>query len=578
MRKMGRWAAGGALFVGLLSGASYAGASSPRHPAPERVGVSLSRVPSTGGAVVIRVARPGATECGFTAVPKVGKFNARLRCRGGTFRVLRVPANLRYSPRKYSVRVVAFGPARSRAITTKTITEAGAPKPTAATVTAPPISTQSVAPTAPAPQPIVIYVAPPAAATTTVSGGSGAFTGGGGGSASPPPTSSTGSGTQSPAGGSSSSGGNATTSVRAAIDPSYALADANGKTDAPTAPPVWVTFSYSATSGSGSTATIPNGTLTLAVLNPTLIGGSQQCVANVGGSTAGSTCSVQLPAWGTYKLITTYSSSNSTVSSTGQTESVDVEPPSPSPITVDETWGSGPTQPTATVSGPAASAKVTVTDANWVGLSTVPLADNLGDTCSATISGSDATCTMALSGTPSNITVAFPGASVTTTQPYTAWGINQTQTVNQSWSKQAASISGPNLSVSLQTATVEWNGGYASGYGTGWSGNPPANPLAISVGGSVELEANVVGNVAGDTTPVGYLAYSVSGPSTYSEYDQMSLQPNCSASRQGGSLAIGSCRFTFTGTGTYVVSIGFVSQDNNYASVPDALTETIDVS
>ncbi len=112
------------------------------------------------------------------------------------------------------------------------------------------------------------------------------------------------------------------TDVRATIDPTWTLTNAAGTPDTPAAPPkVPVTFTYSATA---SVAPLPPGDLTLNIYVADSVSSAGGCQANVGGTVTRATCTVNIPAWGDYTLITSYSSGVSTVAATGQTETVNI--------------------------------------------------------------------------------------------------------------------------------------------------------------------------------------------------------------------------------------------------------------
>ena len=250
-----------------------------------------------------------------------------------------------------------------------------------------------------------------------------------------------------------------TTSVRAAIDPDWTLA-----VTTPQAPPIPVTFNYSASSGNEP---LPTGELTLSIYVHASVSSAGGCEANVGGDTTSASCTVTLPAFGSYDLVTSYSSGVGNVAATGSTETVDVEPPLPLDETIISTWGV--TAPTNTYSLAAtvigSNANVTFTDSNYEGATAVTLTDQLGDTCNATVTGTAANCTMAVTGIPTSFTVTYPGGvDSSTTQTISPWGIPQAQTIDYQWPSEVLLVSNPN--VTIQHATMQWSGGYVRDNGT----------------------------------------------------------------------------------------------------------------
>jgi hypothetical protein len=362
------------------------------------------------------------------------------------------------------------------------------------------------------------------------------------------------------------------TNVKANIDPSWALA-----TTTPQSPPVPVTFSYSAGVTNGS---LPAGELTLSIFVHGSVSNAGGCQANVGGDISSAQCTVSVPQWGQYDLITSYSSGVSNVASTGATETVDVEPPALTGITVADTWGT--TAPTNNVAISAQvvgfNAAVTVTDSNFEGDASVLLTDQLGDTCTAVVSGASATCNMTVTGTPNAFQVSYPGGtSTTTTQTMSPWGIAQSQSVTYIWNADTITVGHP--SVTSQTATLLWNGGFATGHGS-WSG-APLDPITISQGQEVTLYAYASGSLSTDQYPLGSVSYTV-GPMTgvtMTDNQSASSSTNCSGSYNYSNQAVGGCVIVFQNAGTYTINLQYVSSDPNYASsASDALTETVIVN
>ncbi len=213
-------------------------------------------------------------------------------------------------------------------------------------------------------------------------------------------------------------------SVRATIDPSWTLVPT-----VPQAPPVAVTFTYSA-SDAGQTGTLPAGTLTLNIYQHGSVAQSGGCAANVGGSVTSATCTVNIPSWGGYDLVVNYSGGSNVVATEG-TETVDIEPPALPAVTNADAWPA-PTG-SLTITSPT-SATASVTSPNFEGAPDVTLTDQLGDECSATVSGTTASCVLALTGAPSGLSVGYPGGTPTTTTEFSsAWGVSEPQAVTTTW-------------------------------------------------------------------------------------------------------------------------------------------------
>lgn len=425
-------------------------------------------------------------------------------------------------------------------------------------IVAPPTTTPAApVTTTTAPAPVVTI--PP----VTFGGGGGGSTGGGGGSSS------------------------GTTTVRAAIDPTYTIDDL--ATPAP--PPVPVTFTYSASAGTdpttGAQLPLPDGTLTLTIYVYGQVSNAGGCQANVGSDltptgdpTNPVSCQVNLPAWGKYTLITSYSGGG-TVSATGETDTIDVEPPAPSTITNDMTWGISATStaPSATATVIGSSANVSVTDANWTGITSVPLtatvSGNSVGSCTATITGTTATCSMAVSSTPNSVQVAYPGATTTSNAPYTAWGISQTQTTDYVWAPTTVTVT---PTVSVDRVTIGVSSYMISPNHAGVTmNNAPANPLAVPAGDNLWLGFTATGSVSTDTDPTGSsLSVSVTGPATATttnagasgSSDCSDLTGNLSGQVSGST----ECWINFPSAGTYEVTVGFTTTDPNYGNEPSAYT------
>lgn len=367
--------------------------------------------------------------------------------------------------------------------------------------------------------------------------------------------------------------------VRATIDPSYTQDAADN---------LKVTWTYSASVTDGS---LPDGNLSLTVQEPNAAGPSGGCTIPVGGSVYQGTCTIELPAYGNWNVTVSYVGSSSTVAPNTSTDTEKIEP---LPATVDKTWGTDApsNHPSVDAKVVGSTAAVTVTDSNYEGATSVGVKDDLGDTCTANVSGTTATCNMPVTGTPHGFTINYPGGTSTTaTQNVADGGVQQ---VTTNWPAQTINVNNP--TVSVQQASVFWCGGY----GGGWSAScqsptpdayAPPNPMDVAAGTRVELGASVVGNLSTDTHPQGYVRFDVSGPNgaSYTEYDQSynpSYSPgaseDCSMVESSPSqgvapgLAGGSCLFVFNTQGTYQVTASYVSQDGNYASVTGP-TETVNV-
>ena len=139
---------------------------------------------------------------------------------------------------------------------------------------------------------------------------------------------------------------------------------------------------------------------------------------------------------------------------------------------------------------------------------------------------------------------------------------------------------------------------------TGLNGTSMPQPLVLQMqpydgpGGGVndlgavlDLWMNAEGNVAGDHFPTGVLVFNISP----APWEQLAIwnNPNGTAGPQDCSAVVNTptiedppappgtnsgCMIYFSAIGTYTITIGYVSGDPNYASVSDALTETVIVS
>lgn len=370
------------------------------------------------------------------------------------------------------------------------------------------------------------------------------------------------------------------TTVTAKIDPSYTLPGT------PQAPPVPVTFTYSASDVGASS--LPDGELTLNIYSHGSASASFGCQTNVSGSnlsTDSATCTANLLAWGSYDLITSYSSGVSNVATTGQTDTVDIEPPAPSATSVAETWGSGATI-SGTVSG--STAALTLSDANFQGAQSVTLTDQRGDSCSANVSrGTSAACSMSLTGQPSSFTIAYPGGTSTSgTQTYSGWGIAQTQAVTFTWPSESVSIASPSITgtyiVYAVTVGISQYRIYNGSTRVTKVNSAPSSPLSVPTGDTLTLYFTAAGNYPGDTTsPAGSLGVtstnSITGTNGLGSSGAGSA--DCSAiTNLVGTTNGAVCSIAFSGSGTYPLVVGYASGDTNYPSQSDALSLTVDVS
>jgi hypothetical protein len=237
------------------------------------------------------------------------------------------------------------------------------------------------------------------------------------------------------------------TSVQALIDP-----DATVAVTTPQAPPVPVLFNYSASVASGN---IPDGELTLTISLHNSVSATAVCQANVSGatsSTALASCTKSIPSWGEYDLVTNYSSGISNVATTGQTDTIDIQPPALADASVNDSWPTDTPSIAATVDRPETSADVTLTDGNFEGATGVTLTDQLGDECGATVSGTTAECTMSIVGIPSSFTVGYLGGATTVANQSAApWGTPEQQKVTTNWPADTYQASSPAVTTPTTT-------------------------------------------------------------------------------------------------------------------------------
>lgn len=386
--------------------------------------------------------------------------------------------------------------------------------------------------------------------TTTTSGG-----GGGGGAPSPPPA--------------------PVIALSVATDtPAYTQSATN-----------YLDITYHATASStsnGSPSSTQAGTVTF------YNGTTPTCSVSVGSASSDASCDITYTQFGNESLTIGYSDGQGDTTTTGA-QTFDIEPP---PITVQSVWGTtAPTNhPTATVNQIGSSASVVLSDGNFEGATSVGITDNLGDTCTAGVGNAGANCTMTTTGTLTSLTLSYPGGTTTTGTQSVA--PNGTQTVTTEWPAESSiTVSGSALQVSVQTATVAWTNWAVQGGSSGTS-NPP-NPINTSVGDYVHLFASVTGNVAPDTSPCdvgvatanqapcGSLAFTItqiSGTaSTPTQISEDAGSSDCSGVQNFSGQAEGGCDIVFNGTGSWQVSVEYVSADTNYASTKNPIVITVNV-
>lgn len=356
--------------------------------------------------------------------------------------------------------------------------------------------------------------------------------------------------------------------VRAGIDPSFTQDPADN---------LHVTWSYSAS----ATGTLPDGTLSFTVTpNTNQLSAVGTCTINVGGSTTGGTCSLELPDYGAYRTTVSYVGASTTVAPSTASEVDTIEP---LPTTITHAWGTDyPSDtPTITTRVVRTAQMVTVSDADFMGVNVITVTDNLGDTCSATVSGTTASCTMDASSAPSSYTVAWPG--IPNTVANVPVGDGGTQQVTTEWPAQTINVASP--SVTVQAAQLLECGGWVTG---GWhtpgtvcdTADQWEDPIVVPVNTRMELGASVQGNAPGDPVPLGTISFDVTGPAAPSFTAPMSGESTSGCdgeSNTGGQATGGGCEWVFSTPGVYTVTVSFVDADGQYSDLPDGITATINV-
>jgi len=348
--------------------------------------------------------------------------------------------------------------------------------------------------------------------------------------------------------------------LRAHLDPSFVQSPSN---------PLAVTYSYSASAtqaGNGS----PEPNLPAGVLN-LYSEGLLKCSINVGGSTTGGECPVTYSEYGVHTVVAEYLSGTTNATTGNETERI--EPPA---ATVQRTWSAGAASMVITKD----VAQVTLSAASFDGASAVGLADNLGDTCVATVSGSQATCAMTVSGEPSGLTVNYPGG--TTTRHIEAFAPGGEREVTEEWPAESVPVI---PSVTVYHATISWSGwtkGTSGKAEDSGRGSPP-EPVHLLVGERLILDLTTLGNYPGDEAPLGSGAFIVEGGAYTAENgwetdggpDGEWGSANCSAVHNYSGQAEARCVLTFTEAGTYAIHTAYDSSDPNYlgASGPSATVE-----
>jgi hypothetical protein len=233
--------------------------------------------------------------------------------------------------------------------------------------------------------------------------------------------------------------------VTASVDPSYTMV-----TTTPQAPPVQVSFAYSAAVSSGS---LPDGTLTLNIYTHGSVSSAGGCAVNVTPQSASSACTVSIPAWGEYDLVTNYSGGSGVAAVVG-TETVDVQPPALVPETNVEAWT--PAGASLAFTGPSA-ATVTATSPSFEGASSVALTATAGTTpvgsCDAPVSGTSAACSLSFGGTPTGLSIAYPGGTTSTvTATASPWGVAEPVQITTTWPAEVLSAV-PQITKAPQTVS-----------------------------------------------------------------------------------------------------------------------------
>jgi hypothetical protein len=351
---------------------------------------------------------------------------------------------------------------------------------------------------------------------------------------------------------------------------------------APQPPPIPVTFTYAATDESGGS--LPDGELTLQVYVHASVSDAGGCEANVGGTITSASCTLTVPAWGSYDLITSYSSGVGNIAATGETTTLDIEPPALAPTTTTSAWpGDTPTL-TAAVSNQ--SAQVSLTDGQWGGAAQVGITDQLDDSCEATVSGQTATCSLALTGQPTSFTIIYPGGQSVGEQTVSPWGVSQQQQVTTTWETSTPRLTGSVSGAYTPPpfATVAWQGGSiinADGSSNYWwnTGPYPYLPAAIPItlGQGVQLGAYAEGSLGSDPIGAGSIAFTADPDDGTLADEQPSASTNCTSSADAIGDAFGYCRFTPSADGTYTIQTSYTSTDPNYPSVTGP-SITVDVT
>jgi hypothetical protein len=240
-------------------------------------------------------------------------------------------------------------------------------------------------------------------------------------------------------------------------------------------------------------------------------------------------------------------------------------PAAPTPAPVVNEWDSDNAATISTVVV-GSSATTTLTDPDgFSGATSVTLADQLGDTCNAIVSGASASCKMTVTGTPSSYQVAYPGGDTTST---TEWPADQIAITNPSVRVSAAIIN------ALDWSDTREGGG-------GWTPTidyiEPNSPFL--------LNADVTGNLPGDTFPTGYLTFNIvsvdgqpegTDSSYWSDQNQITDAQGCTEMATDGASAVG-CAFSFYAVGTFEIQVTFTSTDADYQGTSSPII-TIDVS
>lgn len=352
------------------------------------------------------------------------------------------------------------------------------------------------------------------------------------------------------------------------LDPSFTQDPSN---------PLSVTWTYSA-SDAGTTVPPPLGTLALIVTQPGQVGATGECSIEVGGSNpSGGTCTLTLPSYGNWNVTVSYTGADSlTAAPSTQTETEQIEP---LPTTIQEVWGTATTEtvPTVQANIEGTAGTILIGDANFEGATSITVTDNLGDTCTATVTGQNASCDMTVTGTPTSFTIGYPGGTTTSgTQDVPLGGVQQ---VTYEWGPQTIPVNNPVVSVAA--AALAWQAyDYVAPGGHVEVGTTPPSTISTLVGDEVDLRAQAFGNLPADQQPTGSVAFTVIAPdgASYTARDMMnSGSPNCSASSASG-IANGYCALTFDTAGTYTVSLSYISTDPHYPDQPSGLSLEIAVN